>query len=207
MVDEETVKNYDNEGGGGGSGSSSRRLSRREIFEAAFSGARGHYKQWVPLLRSDPPWSRYGWRVQSLEEFRAQEGAEREERLRAIWGRLLLLRGGDSGSGGDRQWMKMRRGEDKDKLRGGGCDGSSFTWESASKLQEIYEIELIGRCRGGRSGAQGGATPISWKEFCGYVEAKETGACFFFANAVLNMNDSFFFVLKFLFVRVVAYIS
>jgi solute carrier family 25 phosphate transporter 23/24/25/41 len=162
--------------------SSTNTPSRREIYEATLSGA-WDYGQRLPLLRSDPR-NRYRRLAHSLEEFRAQEGEKREKRLREVWWRLPKCE-----NAGD--W----RGEDKGAWRGG--DGLLFTRERANELKEMYESELIGRCRGsppgggsGECGTRGSVSQISWTEFCEYAEAKEVGAWLFDAFAmVLRISD------------------
>ncbi|OCH92951.1 mitochondrial carrier [Obba rivulosa] len=128
--------------------------SRKDLFEACFSGALD--PPLLPPLRSDPPL----WRPipHNLVEFRAQESAEdREKRLRKLWMRLPKR----ANSVDDEAIASKYPVKDDDAL----------TAESAKKLEEMYEDELLGRC--GRHTRGFLDRDISWKDFLKYSEAKE----------------------------------
>lgn len=153
----------------GGESSSSSPPSKREIFDATMAGVQDHVL--VPHLRSDPPTS-YQRLAHSLVEFRRQEGAQREARLKDVWQRL----------------METRNGKGKEHSVSAGPVGPTtassigtkdtiFTKEKAERLQDIYDNELVDRCGNGRSftHSRGPKPPIPWKDFYRYAEAKEVG--------------------------------
>ncbi|EMD40763.1 hypothetical protein CERSUDRAFT_111350 [Gelatoporia subvermispora B] len=130
------------------------RPSRRDLYEACLSGALD--PPLLPPLRSDPPL----WRPvpHCLLEFRAQESPEdREKRLRTLWSRL----------------PKRANGVDDEAIASAYPvkDDYALTAESAKKLEEMYEDELLGRC--GRHTRGFLHRDISWNDFLKYAEAKE----------------------------------
>lgn len=149
------------------------KLSNKEVYENTLSGTQD--QRHIPLLRSDT--HNYQKLAHSLSEFKALEGAQREERLKEVWKRLPMFDGGKekgaSGSGsGSGSIVAIKSGGD-----------SLLTKEKADELKEMYENELVGRCRPGsdasaHSGPSGSAPHISWKDFYRYAEAKEVGAQF-----------------------------
>jgi len=135
------------------------KLSRKEIYEDTLSGAQDQHR--LPLLRSDP--HNHERLAHTLAEFRAQEGGRREERLREVWKRLPTV---------DSEQARRAGEVEADRL------DALLTREKAKELQEMYESELVGRCRNGNGLAASGSSsgdepPISWKEFYKYAEAKE----------------------------------
>lgn len=142
--------------------------SKKEIYENTLSGT--HDQRRFPLLRSDS--HSHQRLAHSLSDFKAQEGAQREERLKEVWKRLPnILATTSSGSGNITVSSK---------------DGATtLTQEKANELKEMYQNELLGRCRHdadapATSGTSGSAPPISWKNFYKYAEAKEVGPLFSF---------------------------
>lgn len=132
-----------------------RGLSGREIFDTAFSGAQ--HRPFIPRLRSDPPL--YHPLPKSLVEFREQEGREeRERRLRAIWKHLPRSESHVPNTG---KVMSV-------------TERASLTSEKAEELKLMYENELLGTCGGNMSSNT--TSPVGWKEFKNYAEAKEVGA-------------------------------
>ncbi|KIM90874.1 hypothetical protein PILCRDRAFT_1116 [Piloderma croceum F 1598] len=131
---------------------SNARPSGRDIFDTTFAGAQD--RPFVPRIRSDP--SPYHPLPKSLVEFRDQEG--REERKR----RLRLL------------WKHLPRPENHVPNTGkamSATDRASLTSEKAEALKLIYENELLGTCGGHVS--SNATSPVDWKEFKNYAEAKE----------------------------------
>ena len=128
-------------------------LSGREIYDATLSGAQA--RPFVPRLRSDP--SPYHPLPKSLVEFREREGREeRKRRLRALWKQL-------PGPGSNVHIGKAMSTKDRALL----------TPEKAEAMKHIYEDELLQTCRSHVSGH--GTSPVDWKEFKNYAEAKEVG--------------------------------
>lgn len=94
----------------------------------------------------------------TLDEFRLFEGKAREARLQALWNRLPRLRGPETSP----KTLPMVGAE-------------KLTPETAEKLKEMYDNELLGRCGGYKTGSP--AHPIGWKAFKAYAETKEVGTC------------------------------
>lgn len=137
----------------------SQRPSRRDIFEASFTGAQD--RPWLPRLRSDPP--AYHPVPHNLSEFRTLEGEEaRQRRLRRLWSSLLKKPKNNHDDSEDEAVARQYAVNDDDSL----------TAESAKRLQEMYHDELFNRCRGEGFLHRN----IGWKEFEKYAEAKEAGA-------------------------------
>lgn len=137
------------------------RPSAREIFDETLSGARP--KPFLPPLRSDP--APFQSIPHSLREFRAQEGKDqRRKRLRTLWNRLpkRVSMGVEVDGEAVAHAYPVRR------------DGD-LTPESARRLGEMYEDELLGRC--GVHGRGPFSPRVSWVEFEKYADAKEAGAC------------------------------
>jgi hypothetical protein len=135
--------------------SSPSRESRRELFEGSVSGAQD--RPWIPRLRSDP--HLYTAPPHSLVEFRAQEGSKaRERHFRELWERLP-----DTGT-----HLLDHEPSAPDDTR----SEASMPSKEAHKMVQQYEDELMGRCHGSMGPLR---RKIRWKEFCSYVEAKETG--------------------------------
>ena len=158
-------------GGTGGESSSSGSPSKREIFNATMAGAQDHVL--VPHLRSDPPPSKsYQRLAHSLDEFRQQEGEQREPRLKDVWQKLMETRNGkgkehnvSTGPVGPKTATDVS------------TKGTILTKEKAERLQDIYDNELADRCGNGRGFVRthGPKPPIPWKDFYRYAEAKEAG--------------------------------
>ncbi|KAH9951624.1 mitochondrial carrier [Amylocystis lapponica] len=130
--------------------------SARQVYEASLSGVQS--RPYLPRLRSDPP--AYHPIPRSLVEFRAQEREEdKEKRLRQLWSRLPN-RNHPPHTGGE----TLARGSPVK-------DDGSLTAEGAKQLEEMYEVELLGRCGGNTEGFP--TRNISWEEFVKYTEAKE----------------------------------
>jgi solute carrier family 25 (mitochondrial phosphate transporter), member 23/24/25/41 len=135
--------------------------SRRDIFERSLSGAQA--RPFIPRLRSDPP--AYQPLPHNLVEFRVQEGKEvRERRLRRLWQTLPK-----------KQQLRHDEAEDEDVAKSWTVkDDHSLTKESATRLQEMYQDELLLRFRGHTGGLLN--RDITWKEFEKYADAKEAGS-------------------------------
>ncbi|EKM59223.1 uncharacterized protein PHACADRAFT_85734 [Phanerochaete carnosa HHB-10118-sp] len=130
--------------------------SRREIFEASFTGAQD--RPWIPRLRSDP--SAYHPVPHNLCEFRELEGKEaRERRLRRLWSTLPKNRGINHDESEDEAIARQYAVE----------DDRSLTPDSAKRLQEMYHDEFFHRLRGESFLHR----TIGWKEFLKYADAKE----------------------------------
>jgi hypothetical protein len=150
--------------------SSSASPSRREVFDATLAGAREGVL--LPHLRSDPsPSKAYRPPAHSLNEFRQQEGGQREARLKEIWQKLAEAR---SGKGKEpAPLLKPVR----QMAAGVGTVTSIFNREKAERLQDVYDNELSHQCGNSRDSthAHGPKPPIPWKDFYRYAEAKEVG--------------------------------
>ena len=145
--------------------------TRREIFDATLTGQRDHVL--LPHLRSDPPSSKtYRRLAHSLDEFRRQEGGQREARLKEIWLRLTEARNGQ----GTAHTASVRPTGSM-TASGAGTGVSIFTREKAQKLQDIYDNELSHRCGNSfrLTHTHGPKSQIPWKDFYRYAEAKEVG--------------------------------
>ena len=124
----------------------------------------------LPPLRSDPPPSKaYRRAAHTLEEFRQQEGEEREARLKDVWQRLTESRNG-------------KRKEQTTSVGPAGPVtsvgiGTIFTREKAERLQDIYDNELMDKCGNGHgpTRTRGPRPLIPWKDFYRYAEVKEVG--------------------------------
>ena len=151
--------------------SSSASLSRREIFDATLAGKREHAL--LPPLRSDPPASKtYRRLAHSLEEFRQQEGGQREVRLKEVWQRLAEARGGKG-----KERASSVRLPDPTITGDVSTEAPIFTREKAERLQDLYDHELSHKCGNGNCSNHTHAPrpPIPWKDFHRYAEAKEVG--------------------------------
>ena len=150
--------------------SSSASPSRREIFDATLAGARERVL--LPHLRSDPSTSKaYRPPAHSLNEFRQQEGGQREASLQEIWQKLAEARSGK----GKEPAASLRPA--CQRAAGVGTVTSIFTREKAERLQDIYDNELLDQCGNSRDSTKmrGPKPPIPWKDFYRYAEAKEVG--------------------------------
>ncbi|KDQ64584.1 hypothetical protein JAAARDRAFT_187904 [Jaapia argillacea MUCL 33604] len=129
--------------------------SKRELFEATFSGAQD--RPFIPRLRSDPP--AYHPLPHSLLEFRSGEGREeREKWLHLLWKRLPKR---SAPLSDDEEIARLNPVKDH----------ASLTQEKAEKLQQMYEDELLGRCN--THSLAPSKAHITWKDFKKYAEAKE----------------------------------
>ena len=141
------------------------RLSGREIYDATISGAQD--RPFIPRLRSDQSPS-YHPLPKSLVEFREGEGREeRKRRLRALW----------------QQLPRPERHVPNTGKAISATDRASLTPEKAEALKLVYENELLRTCGGYASG--NATSPVDWKEFRNYAEAKEVGTCTQFCCSVL----------------------
>ncbi|KAJ6539946.1 mitochondrial carrier [Mycena sp. CBHHK59/15] len=128
--------------------------SGREIFEASDSGTED--RPFIPKLRSDSSPRRPS---RSLSEFRAEEGREyRKQRLQELWKQLPVLHHGSSSS---------------KKSSNVAVDNAGLTPETAQRLINMYEDELLRKC-GGHGSSTSPMGGIGWNEFREYAEAKET---------------------------------
>lgn len=154
---------------GAGEPSTSVPPTRREIFDATLAGERDHVL--LPHLRSDPPPSKsYRRPAHSLDEFRQQEGGQREARLKEIWLRLAEAR-----SGKGRAHTASIRPVGLMTTSSVDAEVSPFNKEKAERLQDIYDNELLHRCGNGLTHTHGPKPLIPWKDFYRYAEAKEVG--------------------------------
>ena len=155
----------------GGESSSSGSPSRREIFDATLAGVQDHVL--LPHLRSDPsPSKTYHRPAHSLDEFRQQEGEQREGRVKDVWQRLTVAR---NGKGKDN--VVSVRPVSPVSAGSVGRKGTIFTKEEAEKLRDIYDDELLHKCGNSSSltHTRGPKPLIPWKDFYRYAEAKEVG--------------------------------
>jgi len=151
--------------------SSSGTLSGREIFDATVTGVQDQVL--VPHLRSDPsPSNTYHRPAHSLDEFRQQEGEQRDARLKEVWQRLTITRNGK----GKDQAVSVRP-VSLVTAGGAGTKDSIFTREKAERLRDIYDDELLHKCGNGNSPThtRDPKPLIPWKDFHRYAEAKEVG--------------------------------
>ena len=152
----------------GDEASSSGPLSGREIFDATIAGVQDHVL--VPHLRSDASLSKtYNRPAHSLDEFRQQEGEQREARLKDVWQRLTVAR---NGKGKDNTVSVRHVGP-----VAAGTKDTIFTREKAERLRDIYDDELLHKCgdSSGLTHTRGPKPLIPWKDFYRYAEAKEVG--------------------------------
>ncbi|KAA1466367.1 mitochondrial carrier [Dentipellis sp. KUC8613] len=128
--------------------------SRRDVFEATFSGAQD--RPYIPRLRSDPPIYHHPI-THSLAEFRQSEGREnRKARLRELWHKLPQVAA---------QYADVDVPSESALGK-----GQVLTQEKAKKMRAIYTQELMGQCTNDGTKV---STDIGWKEFKEYAEAKE----------------------------------
>lgn len=152
-----------------GGPSSSTSPSRREVFDDTFAGARDRVL--LPHLRSDPPPSKtYRRLAHSLDEFRQQEGDQREARLKEVWQRLM-----DARNGKGKKSIASVRPSGPTTTKGVVMNASAFTREMAERLQDIYDNELLHKCGNNlRSASTQDPKPsIPWKDFYRYAQTKE----------------------------------
>ncbi|KAF9652192.1 mitochondrial carrier [Thelephora ganbajun] len=152
-----------------GEPSSSVSPSGREIFDATVTGVQDRVS--LPHLRSDPPPSKtYRRLAHSLDEFRQQEGEQREARLKEVWQRLTEAR---NGKGKER--TASVGPVNPTTVDGVGTKGATFTREKAEMLQDIYDDELLHKCGNGYglTYARGSKLLIPWNDFYRYAEIKE----------------------------------
>ena len=158
-------------GSAGGEPPSSGSSSRREVFDATVAGVQDHVL--LPPLRSDPsPSKTYRPAAHTLDEFRRQEGAGREARLKDIWQRLTETRNGK----GKGQTTSLGPVGPATSV-GIGAKNTIFTKEKAERLQDIYDNELEDKCGNGRgpTRTRGPRPLIPWKDFYRYAQVKEVG--------------------------------
>ncbi|KAF9780136.1 mitochondrial carrier [Thelephora terrestris] len=142
--------------------------SRREIFDSTLAGGRDRVL--LPRLRSDqPPSKAYRRPAHSLNEFRRQEGDQREARLKEVWQRFTEARNGEGKEG----TASARPPSQAASVVG--TDASLFTREKAERLRDIYDDELLHKCGNGHrlTSTHGPKPLIPWKDFHRYAEAKE----------------------------------
>jgi hypothetical protein len=145
--------------------------SRREVFDSTVAGARDHVL--LPHLRSDPSPSKTHRRpAHTLDEFRQQEGNQREVRLKEVWQRLTEARNGKG-----RERTAAARPVGPTTADSVGTEASNFTRETAERLQDTYDNELERKCGSSRAltHTRGHKPLIQWKDFYRYAEAKEVG--------------------------------
>jgi solute carrier family 25 phosphate transporter 23/24/25/41 len=146
-------------------------ISRRQVFEATFSGAQD--PPWLPRLRSDRK-PIYAPLPHSLQEFRDLEGEEtRLKRLRNLWRQLPKPNSSDVND------AVLNR----PKLPVNGY--ASMTPERAKRLKALYENELLIRCGDSKT-----STMPTWKEFKTYADAKEGGTPSFALILPVSLPDS-----------------
>ncbi|KAL0576914.1 hypothetical protein V5O48_005060 [Marasmius crinis-equi] len=129
--------------------------SKHEIYDKTLSGAIDPPR--IPKLRSDDNRAPQLPLPRSLVEFREEEGREiRKRRLRALWSHIC-----EHGYLTDAHPRTLRDAD----------------LEKAETLRAEYEHELLGRCAVASGSTPTGKmathTPIEWKEFKEYAEAKE----------------------------------
>jgi len=144
-----------------------RTLTRRELFDASFTGA--IERPLIPRLRSDlcpqhsPP--------HTLQEFREWEGREhRKRRLQDLWKRL------------PQRAPHRKEGKDIEHPADAVAD-DRLTHVKAEGLWAMYDEELMGHC--GALPSTEARRDIPWRQFKEYAEAKEVGM-FFFCNFVVS---------------------
>lgn len=136
--------------------SSSHRPTARDVYEATLSGAQDC--PYIPRLRSDPP--AYQVIPVNLRDFRAQESPEqRERRLKDLWERF------------PKRNLGLQVDDEEVSRRYPIREDGSVNAESAKRLEEMYEDELLGQCGGHTLGFM--HRNVTWKEFVNYVDAKE----------------------------------
>jgi hypothetical protein len=127
----------------------------------------------VPHLRSDPsPSTAYQRLAHSLDEFRQQEGEQREARLKDVWQRLTETRNGKG-----KEHTTSVGPVNPTTASDIGAKDTIFTREKAERLQDIYDNELADKCGNvrGPPHTRSPKPPISWKDFHRYAEVKEVG--------------------------------
>jgi len=145
--------------------------SGREIFNATMAGVQDRVL--IPPLRSDLPSSKTYQRLpHSLDEFRQQEGAQREARLKEVWRRLTETRNGKG-----KEHNTSVRAVGPVTTSGVRTKDTTLAREKAEKLQDIYDNELLDKCGSGHSltHTRGPKPQIPWKDFYRYAQAKEVG--------------------------------
>lgn len=126
----------------------------RDIYNGSLSGEIP--RPFIPPLRSDPPPQRP---LHTLQEFRDAEGREnRKRRLQDLWKRLPNPDHRDRGAHVQHERIITEDG---------------LTPEKAEELRAMYDDELMGHCGAHPSGSR--PSPIGWRAFKEYAEAKEVG--------------------------------
>lgn len=104
-------------------------------------------------------------RPHTLADFRRAEGREtRKQRLRELWESL-------SQQQQQQQPYPERRVEHENEHH----HDQVLTPEKAKSLKNMYDSELVGRCKEDPSSSR--PSRITWDEFKKYAEAKEVGTC------------------------------
>ena len=137
----------------------SRPSSGSALFEATLNG---HVdRPFLPRLKNDP--SPYDIPPR-LEDYRSAEGTSRERRLRRLWGQLPPT--GRDQRDGTRVVMPIAFTHVDD-----------LTPERAAQLREMYDVELLRRCRDPSSVRDGDshALEVDWEGFRAYANSKEAG--------------------------------
>ncbi|KAF8607712.1 mitochondrial carrier [Ceratobasidium sp. AG-I] len=127
------------------------------LFEATLNG---HVdRPFLPRLKNDP--SPYDIPPR-LEDYRSAEGTNRERRLRRLWGQLPPT--SDGQRNGARVVMPIALTHVDD-----------LTPERAAQLREMYDVELVRRCRDPSSVRDGDshALEVDWEGFRAYANSKE----------------------------------
>ena len=76
-------------------------------------------------------------------------------------------------------------------------DSGNLTLERVQRLEEIYFLELISRCRPNGSGVNEEHQPLDWNRFTMYADAKEKGWSFSCANLQLLTHRLYFRVVEY----------
>lgn len=160
--------------------------SRRELFDAVLSGEQQR-RPFIPRLRSDP--SPFHPSVKSLDDFRREEGNEREKRLHILWKKIPHPRpprgkhagsnghgnGNGNGNGSGDNSQEARLDAAKPRWEPAGSTTGNITRERAEHLTRMYHDELIKECA--LEDGTDPTAPVTWLDFKAYANYKEAGMC------------------------------
>ena len=146
--------------------------SRRELFDAVWTGEQP-YRPFIPRLRSDP--SPFNPIVRTLDDFRREEGEDREKRLHQVWKRIPHPHHGRSSSSGSRLHTQDERLQaTASKWESTEVTSrSGLTRERAERLSNMYHEELLKEVA--LEDGRDPAAPVTWNDFRSYADYKEAG--------------------------------
>ena len=152
--------------------------SRHGLFDDVLSGKQ-QLRPFIPRLRSDP--APFHPLARSLDEFRREEGEDREKRLRALWKKIphpTRAKHAESGANGNERGSGQATQDERfdaavTKWEPANARMHNITKERAEYLTRIYHDELLKECA--LENGMDPTVPVSWSDFKAYADYKEAG--------------------------------